>query len=93
MKPLIVALLGVAVLLIIGGAALLFGQPSTFFVMQPASSEVSVAYSSDLAVGFDVEPNGSDVLAGVGAALLVGGLMVNAATIGWRNGRAGVGHE
>ncbi|NJC23974.1 hypothetical protein BJ994_003050 [Arthrobacter pigmenti] len=87
MNTLGVALLSLAVLLILGGASLLLGQPSTVFAMQPIAEEASVAYSSELVVSFDVEPSLSDNLSRVGGALLVGGLMVSAGAIGWRNGR------
>ncbi|GAB3533663.1 hypothetical protein GCM10027403_08070 [Arthrobacter tecti] len=87
MNKISVVLLSLAVLLILGGVALLFGQPSTVFAMQPIAEEASVAYSSELVVSFDAEPSLSDNLSRVGCALLVGGLMVSAGAIGWRNGR------
>lgn len=82
---------GMAVLLALAGGSLLATAPPTLPLGAPraeASTEMSMAHSSELALSFDADHGPLLVPA---LALLVGGLLVSATALGRRSGRAGQG--
>ena len=91
-RPVAACLLFLAAVLILGGVSLLIGVNPSSLPFPPAGDvEVSVAYSSDLAITVDGESPVSGQLAVWGGVLLVGGLMVSAAAAGLRLGRGEAG--
>jgi hypothetical protein len=85
-RMLAAGLSSVAVLLGLGGAALLVASPPSMSLVLPElapSSEVSTAYGSSLAIAYD-EGHGPLLVPGV--ALVLGGLLTSATALGWRSG-------
>lgn len=79
-------LLGLSVLLVLAGASLLFGAPSTVSVI-PTAHTASVAYSSELVIAY-APTSSRDELAIIGSCLTVGGLMLSAVAYGRQRGQA-----
>ncbi len=88
-----VAALGAgAILLLLAGGSLLLGSAPALPLTLPeqvAPADMSVAYSSELVVAFDDEPA---PLVLPSAGLLLAGLLVSAATLGWRTGQPAQGN-
>lgn len=84
MRKRTLALLVLSVLLMIAGIALLFGQPAP---LPPITAFGSGAYTSQLSLAFDGGASATAMLARIGGFLLLGGLMLTSAAVGWRLGK------
>lgn len=85
-RTMVLALAGCASLAVLAGGAILLAAPPSapLFAPEPATAEMSVAYSSSLHIAFDAEP---EPLLLPGFGLLLGGLLVSATTLGHRAGQ------